>query len=481
MTDPIAHCTRYQRQLFTLLLEFFERATGCAPEEFATFETFGDTIRSRAEALSQRVRAALQWADDNVRPFYAQEAANAFAAARQFGGLKLVQGGGSGFFRTQFESVTGSLLYADTILVPDPVMPWFETPRDEERFPHVKLLEAAFFLLHLRPFVMADIPVPPIFVFPSMEKLLEDHDPQTQAALKQLLVDLISHFVEPEVLSFDDLGQLVRSCPDQFIARVDANHLFVSPGGTVGEPVTVALDRYEAGLATWRSSAWLEQFRELPRAARLLNGIYERIIPQHHLIENSDELNSHPLLSIEQQAHYFRLISQTDTARLAHLGLIDPKRHALVQAMGNRRLMWLNRVPPEALVELRRNNENAAFRDRLLSTVNTMHNAVVQDTDRVAAEVASEISAMVGEHDREMRSIQERYQKTHGKTAVAAWAALGATLIPSLAPFLGPAAPFAVAAKYAWDKIDERNLKRMRSRSLMGVLAQTARSEDNPT
>lgn len=186
MLDPVAGSVAYQKQLFALLHEVFERATGYRSEKFATFETFPGAIRGDADALAKRMKGALMWADDNLKSFYAQESANAFAYAREIGGLKLVQGGGSGFLKTQFSSIRASVLYADTVLIPDPVSPWFEAAREEEAFRHVKLLEAIFGVLHLKPLIDADLPTLPVFVFPSMEKILDENDPHTQVNSKQI-------------------------------------------------------------------------------------------------------------------------------------------------------------------------------------------------------------------------------------------------------------------------------------------------------
>ncbi len=55
MSDPVTASVEYQRQLFALLMEVFERATGSRPDKFATFETFPDVIRSHSEALAKRL------------------------------------------------------------------------------------------------------------------------------------------------------------------------------------------------------------------------------------------------------------------------------------------------------------------------------------------------------------------------------------------------------------------------------------------
>ena len=105
-----------------------------------------------------------------------------------------VLGGSSSFKASQFNSVTQSLLYADTILIPDPVMPWIESDRKEERFRNIRMLEAVFGILHIKPLVDAEFRYPAVMVFPSWEKLLEHNDAQTQAGISTLIGDFIFTF-----------------------------------------------------------------------------------------------------------------------------------------------------------------------------------------------------------------------------------------------------------------------------------------------
>ncbi len=149
------------------------RATGKSPTEFATVETFGDVIRASSRQIAARCEAAFAWLDREVRAFQAREGPDAYQAAKQLGGMRLVLGGGSRFLRSQLDSVSTAVLYSDTVLIPDPVMPWLEKDRREERFRHVLLLQAVHTLLHLKPLVDADLHYPPVVVFPSYEKLLE--------------------------------------------------------------------------------------------------------------------------------------------------------------------------------------------------------------------------------------------------------------------------------------------------------------------
>jgi hypothetical protein len=149
----------------------------------------------------------------------------------------------------------------------------------------------------------------------------------------------------------------------------------------------------------------------------------------------------------------------------------------LVSSLGSRRLRWLSGVSPEALVRLRLDNANVEFRTRLSSAVERLHASALEDLDRVAAEVCHEMDVMIGEHERNLQKLQERYNRVHGYTAVMTVLA-GAALIPALGPVLGGAAPIVLAGKYIKDKIDERAERGTLTRSLVGVLA-AARREEN--
>ncbi len=234
----------------------------------------------------------------------------------------------------QLASVSRSLLYADTVLVPDPVMPWLEKSRPEERFRHVLFLQAVHVLLHLKPLVDADLPYPAVLVFPSCEKTLEENDRHTQEAIRQLTADVFAHYVDHALASLEDVMQFAQADPDRFLSAVDRHRLFIAPGGPLDEPLGAALHRYEADMETWRSPEWLAEYRSLPPQVRILNGVLERLTPQYHLLENAEELASHPLLSLEQHAHYYRLVSGTNSARLEGLGVLRPETRALVDALG---------------------------------------------------------------------------------------------------------------------------------------------------
>jgi hypothetical protein len=169
ISDPLKRAVEYQRTLFQCLDEFFVRATGKAAAEFASIDRFSEAIHRNAHNIANRGPEAFSWLYSSLRDLYSTQGLDAFRAAKQIAGLKLVQAGPR-FTGSHLRSAQTSLLYADTVLIPDPVAPWVESERKEERFRDVLLLQNAHALLHLKPIVDADLPHLPIL------ESVRDHD-----------------------------------------------------------------------------------------------------------------------------------------------------------------------------------------------------------------------------------------------------------------------------------------------------------------
>lgn len=370
-----------------------------------------------------------------------------------------------------------SLLYADTVLIPDPVAPWIESARGEERFRDVLLLQNAHALLHLKPIVDADLPNLPIFVFPSWEKPLEERDPHTQRGIDRLIADILGRFVEPSIGSLADAADFARKNPDQFISAVEKHNLIVAPGGEIGAPIAKALTQYDNDIARWRTKDWIAKFHSLPQAVRVLQLLSERVTPQYHLLENSAELTAHPLIAIKQQSYYFRMISDLNAERLSKLGVLTESTGAAIKSLSSERLGWLSNVPLDALIELRKDAGNVEFRKRLDGAIGRLHGSTIADIDKVTAEVCLEIEYAISEHQKSVRKIESTYTQKLLRTTSLAVGAAACALVPSLAPYIGPALPFAAAAKLGWDAWDREVEKRQQAKSLVGILA-TARGAD---
>ncbi len=467
-----------QQEFFEILEEFFERATGKSHEDFATFDSFGDQVRKNAMAMAKRAPDAFGFAWDALPKFYESDRVGEFDSAKQAAGLKFVLGGSSRFGKTHFDSIRKMLLYADTILVPDPVLPWMEAPRDDERFQHVLHIEAVFNLLHLKPIVEAKLPYPAVIVFPSYEKSLEIQDPKTQRLVNDFLVGVLSSKLGTEFGDITEIGTFATREPQKFLTAVEKEKLFVGPGCKPGEPFAEQLKQYREAITDWRSEGQQSRAASYSESQLVYQGIVERLIPQFHLLENADEMSANPMLCIQSQWHYYSTCTTAFEERLRKKGLLEEKTIASARAINQPNLNWLGNVPMKDLVRLREGNENETFRKRLGNLTSQLHGASLEDIDKVTNEVAKDLSALLAEHSKGIQQQAAEFQTKYKIAALGAFTTLAAVMLPFLAPFGLPASVAAVGLGYAGTKIDEVAKNKQRAKSLLGVLAAAKATEE---
>jgi hypothetical protein len=470
----------YQDRYFEILTEFFVNATGCSPRDFSPLESFSESIREMATTLRENPRKAeksmmaFSSLEQNLRKLYSEESGKAFSAAKKLKACKLNLGGGSRFLQTQLNATRKSLLYSDTVLIPDPVMPWLEKKRDEEQFKHIILLEMVFFILHLSDLKRTDFDLPPFFVFPSFEKSLEEHDQQTQENSIQLITDVFSHYVDSGIANLQDIIEFSTKHPGEYFQKIEDTKLFVSQGSEPGESIKEALENYKAEIRQWRTKDWCDELFSEGDVSVVTKAIFERIMPNYHLLENSDELRSHPFLCVNAQAHYYQLIASMKNSSVSEATPFDPSTLAILQSLTSKRLDYLANIEDSQLVALRKTNENIEFRRELRDLVNSLPNAKLEDLGYVASEICSHIERAISKHEKQVSLFNSKYQARHKYTALIAGSTLGVTMFPVLAPFLGALLPLggvAATGKYVSDKLNKNAEGKQFSHSMMGVIS----------
>lgn len=470
----------YQDRYFEILTEFFVNVTGSLPRDFSSLDNFSKSIQRMAgtfkesPAKAEKAMIAFSFLEKNLKKLYTEEGGKAYSAAKKLDGCKLNLGGSSRFLQTQLNATRKSLLYSDTVLIPDPVMPWLEKTRDEEQYSHVIPLQMTFYILHLSDLKGNEFDLPPFFVFPSFEKLLEEHDQQTQENSIQLITDVFSHYVDSGITDPQDIMEFATKNPDLYLQKVEASRLFVSPGSDPGESVKEALENYKAEMRQWRTEDWCNEAFSNGDVSIVTNAIVERIIPNYHLLENADELRSHPFLCVNAQAHYYQLIANMKNTTVANTASFDPSTSAILKSLTSQRLDYLANINDSQLVALRKTNENVEFRRELRELVNSLPNTKIEDLEYVASEVCSHIERAISKHKKQVSVFNSKYQARHKYTALIAGCTLGVTMFPVLAPFLGALLPLggtAATGKYISDKFDENAEGEQFSHSMVGVMS----------
>lgn len=468
---PEAFLTTAQREFFRILDEFFLRATGQDPESFASIFGFGAKVRSSADALATRAPDAFRYISEALTPYYLTLGTAIFRESKKLVGVKLVFGGSSHFGESQFDAARKMLLYADTVLIPDPILPWLESVREGERFHHTRVLQEVHALLRLKPLIDADLPYPAVLVFPSFEKLLEENDPATHAGIQALILVFTSQFLGRPFSEMAELNEYAATHQTEFLKTVGERNLFVGPDAAPAGTLSDAVAAYRKFIETWRSPQFVELSRKWSDGILVLNGILERLSPQYHLLENAQELVSQPLLCLDVHWHYYNLCCQAFEERLEGAGFLDKSAVSALRSLNSPGLNWLGNVSIRDLVRLREENENREFRRRFDELAGELRESAVGDLERVTAKVSRDLNLLVSEHQKVIGEIRARYDKKHVVSGLSAAITIAAQFVPSLAPLLGSISPAIVAGKYVADKIQEVLEERRVSRSLLGVLA----------
>ena len=459
-----------QKEYFYILDEVFKRATGKSADRFSTPEDFNLAIQKDASKIGKRLIEAYNWGVEQLIPFYEKYKGTAFQEGRSIGGLKFVIGGGSRFTKSHIQALKKMLLYSDTIFIPDPVLPWIESERREEKYRLTLLLENIFMILQLKPIVDADLAYPAVFVFPSFEKSLEREDSFTKDQLNNLMISFLGYYTRNSFSSIDETIEYVNTKEAEFLQTVHAQHLFIPVGENLLLDLKIALQEYKEFIQTWRADEYVEKLKGFSDGQLVWLGIFEKLAPQFHLLENSSEFHAHPMSVFDSQWHYFVLCAEMIQGQLEQLELLQAETIDIVRSLQRPNFNWLGNIPIDVIAHLREQNENEEFRAKLSQFTSMLHESELNNLDRVTAEVGRGIASLLHEHKKKIQEIQDKYNRLHTQTAVSSWVTLGAAFVPWLIP-LSSLSALGLTGKYANQKYNEYLDKKLFSNSLLGVLA----------
>lgn len=461
---------KYQSTYLDILNEFFVGVVGKCSSSFTSFDEVHCELKSNLHK-SDCVMNCFADMEQSLRSLYSSQGPDAFKFAQELNACKLVLGGSSRFYGTQLNATKRALLFADTVLIPDPILPYLERERPEEKFLYIHIIKTVFFVLQMKDLNSKSFDMLPFFIFPSWEKSLEEHDQHTQEQTKQLITDIFSHYVDSGIKTSDEIYDFAVNNEKTFLDQVEKSQLFVAPGRKAGDSVRVAMRHYKTEMLSMRSQEWCDEYLRLPELAIIINAVCERILPQFHLLENADELKSNPLLCIDSQAHYYQLVSSMKNSFISDYVKFDAQTSGIVRALTDTRLDFLSNIPYEQMIEIRKSNENVEFRKQLRELVNSLPTTKIADLAHVSSEVCAYVEASVSKHRKEVEAIKVKYKTKHKQTAVIGTASLAVALYPVLAPFITGVGLMATGGKYINDKLEERNELKQVSHSLMGVIS----------
>lgn len=477
-----------QCELFRLFEKLFIALIGVSSGLVKSHEEVRERMFARVSGRYKDFGKDVNSVAEEIQDFYTCNALEMFRAGKQLGGLKVVLGGQRAFGSSALAATRAAGLYCDTQLIPDPVYPFFTGDLHLNAL-HLQLALVLFHLLPLRPLVDARLNEPPILVFPSFEQILEREDAATQAGIASLVLKVVGPSCNASLQSLEEIAEFSRSHEGVFLEAVLRDRLFV-PSGVDPQRILnpeEAVERYLGSLEGIRSEETLAMMRQWPAGVLVLNGIMERLAPQHHLLENANELIAQPMLSQRSHWHYFERCASASARELADARIISRECLGVLRAIQDDSLGWLAAIPVEGLADLRRNREHAELREQLKKYTAQLTAAGSTELESVVREVRHGLEAMVQSQRKVIKDIERKYAVNNWKimagVSLAAGAAASVAFLPALAAITGVAAPVATALltvgagavaltkEYVGEAVDKHQARK----SLLGVLA-TARA-----
>lgn len=480
-----------QWELFRLFSLMFAALTGVDVGQIGDFDEVRTRLIARVRDEHSSLANSFNAAAAELAEFYRVRSNEIFKYAKSLGGMKVVTGGQRQFTESGLNATRISGLYIDTQLIPDPVYPFLA---DELALnaKHLQLAHVLYFILQLQPLVNARLPVPPVVVFPSFEEPLEKHDPVTQIGIESLLLQVVAPICDSNISAVPELVDYAAKQPDKFLSAVMDANLFVPQGHGPGEfkDGRAALNAHIANIEGRQAKEIVEAIKRMPPGVAVLSGVMDRLRPQFHLLENSNELQAQPLMALPVQWHYFGLCAAASARELVNKKVLSEANFVTLRALQDDSVSWLANIPIEGLLEMRRNLEIVTFREELKKCTSQLATAGPLELNDVVKEVNHGLASLIQRHAKDMEDVRAKYwPKIVSATTGAVVGAVGLgslAFLPALASVAGVAAPVGAALgaikggaldaikEIAGAKAEQRRLSR---HSLVGMLASARKAK----
>lgn len=465
----------YQKSYFEIINDFFIKFVGKESKDFDNFNEIGFYLKEMYEKNKNNMPYFSKL--DQIRSdflhkltkLYSTESPHVFKSAQDLDVFKINLGGNSRFLKTQLNAVRKSLLLTDIVLIPDPILPWLEKERAEEKFNNIRMIEAIFFLLHLRDLLTEDFEVPPFFIFPSWEKLLEENDSYTKESISTLLVDFFNFYMDTSFSNKNDLIEYAFKNRNEFLKDVENKRLFIAPNGLETFDLRKSIDSYKIYTQENRTDKWCDQYLK-DDIQIVLNGVSERLVPQFHLFDNSKAMKSNPYICIPEHAHYYNLISKMSWSFKTE-EIIDTQTQTLLQVISSQRLDYLTNINDNELKMLRKSDEHILFKNDMRAFIKSLSDSKVEDMNYIAREFSDFINIRTKKHIEEIEGLKRKYRSKHTQTLLLAGSTLAVNFMPMLGQLISVFGAGSVGVKYLGDKLDEKHDFKKMHKSYIGVIA----------
>lgn len=334
------------------------------------------------------------------------------------GNIKGIFGGD--LFPSHNENIASKCgIYADTIVLPDPFL---RSKHIFENYPKKDcayyLLKHAMNILQYKELACADVDIPIVVILPDLAVLQDDERDFFHSLGKQ---DSIVHAGKLFGRNFESFEELM-----DFAQALDTVERAVAE---IGDASRVLFDTewtgdVETQLKRALKSKHYKPFVESP-GILLASQSLGRMSVSNELLVKSRRLNGTPIIDAPTSWQYLVWKLEYDAGRieseLKSQGLHVVK--GLSDLAGND-MQWLGKIPPQALIELRKQGAMEEIRNVLGSGINEIIEANPSNFHRSRDKILANIDAAFRQHQENIKDLSAKKWKFAGKD-IGSWLVVG--------------------------------------------------------
>ena len=329
---------------------------------------------------------------------------------------------GGDLFPSSEENIASKCsLYMDTLVLPDPYLRskhMFERLGDEKKAYY--LIKHGLNLLQYRDLACADVNPPIVVVLPDVTAL-EDEEKQFFYRLGQ--DDAVLHGARVFGRRFASFDEMLEFCE-----RLDTVE---RAAAEVKEPARVLFDTewqgsFEEQLARATTrDVYAELIGTTNPGVILASQALGRMSTSNELLVKARRLRGTPIIDAPTSWQYFVWKLEYDAAQAEALeGLQDLHTVRGLQTLAANDMRWLGRVPPAALVELRKTGALGEVRTMLAKGVEELATANPTNFHRTSDLVFDNIQAAFAAHQKNVNELTAKKWKFAGSD-IGSWVVVG--------------------------------------------------------
>lgn len=370
-----------------------------------------------------------------IKEFWDSAGEAAWAHIEDLRNLKGVYGGS--LFPSYAENLASKCgIYTDTLIIPDPFIRTIELMErwaDDEKVYY--FMKHAVQLLEYKDLATADLDTPIVVVLPDPTK--QEHEQQLVAALGRK--DVLTHarfLFNREFQSFDNLMNFCSSLDtvDKVMSEIsDPNRLLfdLDWGRDAKTQLTTMLKSSNCNLLGTNHPGIVAGVSGMGRMAQA-----------NEILIKSRRFRGVPIIDAPTSWQFFSWKLEYDSERF------DPKYFEQLhitkglQNLAQNEMMWLGKIPPESLIEIRKDGALDEIRAILGSGISDLIEMKPGKFYRSTDKVMDNIQSAFAEHNKNLKILSEKKWKFAGSD-IGSWLAIGTLEVAAAAtgtPLFGLAA-----------------------------------------